>query len=374
MPVKYKVSLTEDERSYLTKLVNQGKSSARKIKRAWVLLKSDEGGYDNQSLVEYCGVSESTIQRVRRNFVHYGVEDALEEGKRPGQPRALSAKQEALLVSLACSEPPQGCCRWTLNLLGEKLVILSDLEKISHETIRQRLKQNELKPWQRKMWCLKEFDAHFIARMERIIDLYSEEPDEKRPIINFDEAGKQLVSHVSPPKPAKPGSVAKQDYEYERAGVTNLFMFFDRHKGWRKVKVTDNKTAIDFAHCMRELVDEDYPDAEVVRVVMDNFSTHCEASLYKAFSPQEALRILKKLEFHFTPKHASWLNMAEIEIGNMNQQCLDRRISNKAKLIEELKHWQARRNEQKASINWMFNVDTAREKFDRAYSKLNRQN
>jgi hypothetical protein len=338
MPAKYKVILTEEERVNLTKLISQGKSSARKIKRSHVLLKSAEGLYDKQTLAELCGVSESTVFRVQRNFVNYGVEEA------------LNAKQNALLISLACSEPPQGCSRWTLNLLGEQLVVLSDLERISHETIRQRLKENALKPWQKKMWCLKDFNAQFIARMERILDLYSEEPDENHPIVNFDEAGKQLVDHVNSPTLAKPGSVAKEDYEYERVGVTNIFMFFDRHKGWRKAKVANNKTAVDFAHCMRELVDEGYPDAEVIRVVMDNFSTHCEASLYKAFSPEEALRISKRLEFHFTPKHASWLNMAEIEIGNMNQQCLDRRIPNKEKLTDELRYWQEKRNEHKASI------------------------
>ena len=259
-------------------------------------------------------------------------------------------------------------------MLGDQLISLTELESISPETIRQRLKHNDLKPWQKKMWCIGKLDAAYIARMEHILDLYAEAPDPKRPVINFDEAGKQLVEHINEPIPIKPGKVAKDDYEYQRAGMANIFMFFDRHRGWRKAKATERKTAVDFAECMRELVDHDYPEANVVRVVLDNFGTHHEASLYKAFPPEEARRILRRLEFHYTPKHASWLNMAEIEIGNMNQQCLDRRIASKELLIEELRHWENQRNEEKASINWMFNVKTAREKLDKAYAKLICQN
>ena len=172
----------------------------------------------------------------------------------------------------------------------------------------------------------------------------------------------------------KPGSVTKEDYEYQRAGMMNIFMHFDRHRGWRKVKVTTNKKAVDFAECMRDLVDIDYPKTDLVRVVLDNLSTHSAASLYKTFEAPEARRILRRLEFHYTPKHASWLNMAEIEIGNMNQQCLDRRIANQKILIEELQQWQQQRNLQKASINWMFDIDKARDKLGRAYDKLIGQN
>jgi hypothetical protein len=224
------------------------------------------------------------------------------------------------------------------------------------------------------MWCIGKLDAAYIARMEQILDLYAEPSELNKPVINFDEAGKQLVEHVNEPKPMKPGKVAKEDYEYQRAGMANIFMCFDRHRGWRKTKVTERKTAIEFAECMRELVDVDYPEAEVIRVVLDNLSTHTEASLYKAFSPPEARRILRRIEFHYTPKHASWLNMAEIEIGNMNQQCLDRRLSSKEILANELAHWQLQRNQEKASIKWMFNIDTAREKLNKAYEKLTLQN
>jgi len=374
MPVKYKVVLKTEEKSKLIEITQKGKHPVRRIKRAQILLMSDQRQASDQSISEALSVGLSTIYRTKRNFVEYGLEAALEESCRTGQPRKLDANKEALLVSIACSSPPEGRCRWTLNLLSDRLIALTDLESISVETIRSRLKNNDLKPWQKKMWCLGKLDAQYIARMEHILDVYAEPADEKRPIVNFDEAGKQLVSPVNEAKPVKPGSVAKEDYEYQREGIKNIFMHVDRHRGWRKVKVTDHKKYQDFAACMRELVDQDYPDAEVVRVVLDNFSTHSEAALYKAFPAPEARRILRRLEFHFTPKHASWLNMAEIEIGNMNQQCLDRRIPDGEQLKEELSHWQEKRNQKNASINWMFNVDLAREKLHRAYDQLTGQN
>ena len=169
----------------------------------------------------------------------------------------------------------------------------------------------------------------------------------------------------------KPGHVSKTDYEYQRKGVANIFLCFDRHRSWRHAKVTATKKATDFAEMMRTLVDEHYPEAERIRVVLDNYSTHQPASLYRAFPAPEARRLLRKLEFHYTPKHASWLNMVEIEIGNMNQQCLNRRISTMAYLTAELAAWQDRRNKDKASINWLFDVDKARVKLNRVYEKLN---
>lgn len=374
MMAKYKVTLSTEERNELMLITSQGKHSVRKIKRAQILLLSDLKNETDEIIAEQLDVSISTVHRTRQYFVDYGLDVAIHDDPRSGQPRKLDANQEALMIAMCCTEPPQGRCRWTLSMLGEQLITLTELDSISPETIRQRLKDNDLKPWQKKMWCIAKLDAAYIARMEHILDLYAEQHDSKRPIVNFDEAGKQLVSQINEPKLMKPGKVAKEDYEYQREGMMNIFMHFDRHRGWRKAKVTEYKTALDFAQCMRELVDIDYPDADVVRIVLDNFGTHTEASLYKAFPPEEARRVLRRLEFHYTPKHASWLNMAEIEIGNMNQQCLDRRIPSQEKLIDELASWEKERNNTKASINWMFNVETAREKLDKAYAKLTCQN
>src|SRR5271170_7609766 len=169
------------------------------------------------------------------------------------------------------------------------------------------------------------------------------------------------------PIPAAPGRLERLDYEYRRNGTVNLFVFVDAHRSWRRVKVTDRRTADDFALCMRELVDVDFPEAERIRVVLDNLSTHTAAALYAGFPPAEARRVLRRLEFHYTPKHASWLNMVEIEIGVLKGQCLDRRIESCDCLVAEIDASQAQRNQSRARINWMFSTDKARTKMARAY-------
>lgn len=371
MNIKYLVELKEEEKDSLYQLVSKGKSSARMLKRANILLMSDGKKHQDKDISTALSVSTSTIGRTKKRFVEHGLTEALTEGSRPGMPRKLDGNQEALLIALACSKPPEGCCRWTLNLIADRFIALSDFNIVSTETIRRRFKENDLKPWQKKMWCVGKMNADYIAQMEHVLDLYARPANPAQPVVNFDEAMKQLVSDIAAPSPTKPGQSARMDYEYKRVSVANIFMFFDCHNGWRKAKATENKKSEDFAQCMKELVDEHYPDAEKIHVVMDNYCTHKAGSLYKAFKAEEALRLLNRLEFHFTPKHASWLNMVEIEIGNMNQQCLNRRIGDWEELESELAAWGNRRNEEKASINWMFNVDKAREKFTRAYEQLN---
>ena len=162
--------------------------------------------------------------------------------------------------------------------------------------------------------------------MEDVLELHAEQPDPTRPVVCFDETPRQLIGEARIPIPAEPGKPRRVDYEYVRNGNVNVFMFVDANQPWRHAKVTDRRICVDFAECMRDLVDVHYPDADCIRVVPDNRSTHSEGALYQAFPPKEARGILRKLEFHFTPKHASWLNMVEIEIGAMVRQCLDRRI------------------------------------------------
>jgi len=374
MNKKYLIDLTADERTFLTEITSKEKESARKIKRTNLLLMADQKRHTEKQITGLLGVSSSTIYRTRRDFVEKGLERALEEGSRSGQPRKLNANKEALLISLACSKPTERCCKWTLELLTDEFIFLTEGEVVSIETVRRRLKDNELKPWQKKMWCLSDMNAEYVAQMELVLDIYAEPANDKRPVVNFDEAMKQLVSEVKEAVSMKPDQPLKQDYEYKREGMANIFLFFDRHRGWRKAKVTVSKKAVDFAQCMKDLVDIHYPEANVIRVVMDNYNTHKAASFYKAFPAQEARRILKKMEFNYTPKHTSWLNMVEIEIGNMNQQCLNRRMGDRDLLVSELAAWENCRNQKKASINWMFNVDAARTKLNRAYEKLICQN
>ena len=366
MNIRYHVELSEAERCELTALVGSGKHYARKIKRAQILLAAD-GGLSDDDIAAAVAVGGSTVYRTKRRFVEGNLEAALNEEPRAGADRKLTGNEEALLIATACSSPPEGRARWTLELLAGAMVKLTDHDSLSRETVRRRLAENHLKPWQKDMWCIPKVDAEYVARMEDVLDLYAEVPDPQRPVVCFDESPTQLIGEVREPIPAKPGQLERYDCEYRRNGTVNLFVFLDAHRPWRRVKVTDRRTNQDFAECMRELVDIDYPDAPIIRVVMDNLSTHSAGALYDAFPAPEARRVLKRLQFHHTPKHASWLNMVEIEIGVLRSQCLDRRIDDKQTILAEVAAWQQRRNAEGAQIQWMFTIEKAREKLRKAY-------
>src|SRR5579862_7188981 len=338
MNVRYRVELDQAERDELTGMLGGGTHAARKLKRAQILLAADGGSCDAE-IARTVRVSLSTVGRTKRRFVEGNLERALSEEPRPGAERKLTGREEALLVATACAKPPAGRKRWTLTLLADAMVKLTDHDSLSGETVRRRLADNDLKPWRREMWCIPRVDGEYVARMEDVLDLYAEAPDPKRPVVCFDETPVQLIGEVRQPIPAEPGQLERYDYEYRRNGTVNLFVCIDVHRPWRKVKVTERRAAEDYAQCMRELVDIDYPEAECIRVVQDNLSTHSAGALYEAFAPAEARRILRRLEFHYTPKHASWLNMAEIEIGVLRGQCLGRRIDDPKRLITEVAAW-----------------------------------
>ena len=203
--------------------------------------------------------------------------------------------------------------------------------------------------------------------MEEVLELYSQPEEPDYPLVCFDETSKQLTKETHLPQGAKPGQVAREDYQYERNGTANLFMFSAPLRGWRHVSVTDRRTQIDYAEQMKWLVDVAFPDAVKVRVVQDNLNTHVKASLYKAFKAPEACRILQRLEFHYTPKHGSWLNMAEIELSVLGRQCLERRIPDQESLREEIRLWEESRNLSGKTIDWQFTTKDARIKLRHLY-------
>src|SRR5438445_6795544 len=351
MNVRYRVELSQTERAELTAILSGGKHAARKLKRAQILLAAHAGA-SGDDIATSVAVGGSTVYRTKQRFVLGNLEAALSEQPRPGAGRKLSGKEEALLVATACS-----------NSLTEHV-------SLSRETVRRRLAENDLKPWRKDMWCIPQVDADYVARMEDVLDLYAEEPNPKRPVVCFDESPTQLIGEMRQPIPAAPGQLERYDCEYKRNGTVNLFIFLDAHRPWRKVKVTDSRAAVDFAACMRELADVHFPKAERIRVVLDNLSTHTAGALYQAFPPGEARRLLRRLEFHYVPKHASWLNMVEIEIGVLRGQCLDRRIDSHKRLVAEIAAWERQRNTSRARIKWMFTTDKARAKMGRAYPNL----
>jgi DDE superfamily endonuclease len=203
--------------------------------------------------------------------------------------------------------------------------------------------------------------------MEDVLAVYTRPYDPRRPQLCLDETNRQLLGEVTPPRPPAPGQPAREDYEYVRGGVCNCFLVCEPLRGWRHVTVSDRRTRIDWAHCVKELVDVRYPEAEVLVLVMDNLNTHTPASLYEAFPPAEARRLTAKLEIHYTPKHGSWLNMAEIELGVLAEQCLDRRLPDQATLAREVAAWEAARNGAGRTINWRFTTADARIKLKHLY-------
>lgn len=232
------------------------------------------------------------------------------------------------------------------------------------------MKKNDLKPWLKKQWCIPEVSTEFVAAMEDVLEVYAEPYDPSRPTVNFAETNKQLIKETRVPLPAQPGQPPRFDYAYERNGTRHLFLFVEPQTGRRHVHGTEQRTQLDFAHAMQWLVDAGYPEAIVIRVGLDNLNTHKIASLYEAFAPAEARRIARKLELHDTPKPGSWLNMAEIELSVLQQQCLARRLPGDDTLRREIAAWEQQRNAEQATIDWRFSVTDARKKRKRLYPSL----
>jgi len=206
--------------------------------------------------------------------------------------------------------------------------------------------------------------------MEDVLEVYQRPHDPKRPLVCLDETSKQLIKETRPPIAARPGRPARHDSEYERNGVANLFMMFAPLEGWRHVKVTDRRASVDYAHALKDLSDTHFPDADKIILVQDNLSTHATAALYEAFPAAEARRLVERFEWHYTPKHGSWLNMAESELAVLSTQCLDRRIPDKQTLVDEAAAWERRRNARHANANWQFTTADARIKLARLYPQF----
>lgn len=219
------------------------------------------------------------------------------------------------------------------------------------------------------MWCIQEITPEYRERMYDILDLYEEAYNPLKPVIGIDEKPKQLIEDSRTPISLKPGKSAKQDYEYIRRGNANIFMGVEPKGGRRYTEVTNQRTKKDFALYMKYLVDKKYPNVKVLRTVVDNLNTHNESSFYENFDAREAKRILKRIEFHYTPTHASWLNVAEIEMGIMDRECTNRRIKDKEMLAREVKVWERRRNRQRKKINWTFTKEKADKKLGKYYTE-----
>jgi len=371
---KYVITLTEEERAQLETMLAKGKAAVRKLSHARILLKADSspGGpsWTDARISEALEVDVSTVANVRERFVLEGFKVALHGySTRNHRQRRIDGECEARLIAALCGPAPVGYARWSLRLLADKAVALKIIDDpTSYETVRQVLQANELKPWLKKEWCIPpKQSGEFVCHMEDILEVYHRPLDSKRPLVCMDELPYQLISETRTPLPPRPGQTQCCDYEYKREGVVNIFMVFAPLLGQRWTRVTKRRTYKDWAYLVRDIVDVLFPDAEPVVLVMDNLNTHVGGALYEAFPPDEARRILNKLEIHYTPKHGSWLNMAETELSVLSRQCLDRRIAAQQCLEREVSAWNRERNTSAIAVDWQFTTADARIKLKRLY-------
>jgi hypothetical protein len=364
---KYHVKLSNEERQQLLALTRKGIHPTRRITRARILLLADEKR-PYQSISDYLHCGYSTVTHICQRYCIEGLEAAINEKPRPGAPRKLDGRFEAKVTAVACSTPPEGYSRWTLRLLADRIMELGFIESISHTQVACILEKNELKPWQRKQWCIGEVTSEFLWRMEKILDLYEQPYNPQRPLVCFDERPCQLIDDVLAPLPMKPGKPVREDTQYERKGVCSLLMAFEPLTGQRFVQIRKQRTKRDYAFFMKELADAHYPKAEQIVLVQDNLNTHSPGSFYAAFLAEEAFALAERFQMHYTPKHASWLNMVEIELSILARQCLERRIADMQTLEREVLALVKKRNAQRATVQWRFTKNNARTKLKRLYS------
>jgi DDE superfamily endonuclease/homeodomain-containing protein len=373
---KYIVELTAAQRKELWHMISTGKASARELTHARILLKADQGpegpSWSDTQIKVALEISASTVARVRRHCAERGVQEAILSTKDSAmRRRRLDGSQEAYLIALVCSAPPEGLTRWTLRGLAHQLVELGYVESISHETVRKTLLANELKPWIKKQWCLPtQADAEFVFHMEDVLSVYTRPYDPKRPQVCMDEINTQLLSDTRDPLPMEPGKPLREDYEYVREGVCNVFLACEPLTGQRFTMVAAQRTKQEWAQFIRRISDECYPKADTIVLVMDNLNTHTLASLYEAFPVAEARRLAQRFEVHYTPKHASWLNMAEIELSVLDRQCLSQRLASLEMAAQQVAAWTTRRNHAAVTIQWRFTAEDACIKLKHLYPSV----
>lgn len=386
MPVKkYHIKLESDERDHLLKLSRSLSAAALKVQRAKALVAMDcsrnAPALSDSKVAKICGLSVRSLQRLRERVCEVGALGALERKPRlapPVDPK-VTGEVEAMMVKIACSEVPADASRWTMQLIADRLIELELLESICSETVRTTLKKNDLKPWQQECWCIApEKDAAFVAAMEDVLATYERKPDPERPLVCLDEFSKQLLSQIAEPLAAEPatdhsaGKRERYDAEYVREGSASAFILAMPHLGKRELFVGKDarRTSLDYAEVIEFLCDKLFPEAPTIVLVQDNLNTHNEASLYKRFAPEKARRLADKLEVHYTPKHGSWLNMAEIEISLLARSALKPRIASRVEFEEAAKANIARRNQSPRPINWQFTNKDARIKLKRLYPSV----
>lgn len=356
------IILKEQDRQQILHIIKKGKN-AREIYRG-NCLNLRHKGLTMAEVADFLEITTRTVYNIEKNYELGGLQKALHDDPRPGSPVRLDERIKSHVVATVCSKPPEGFDRWTLELIHEEIMERKVVDRISHESIRMILKEHDLKPWQQQSWCVPEINEEFIQRMEEVLDIYEKQAQSKYPLVCLDEKPIQLLDHVRPPSGIAPGKCSKVDYEYKRKGTCNVFCAVEPQKGHYIAQVTERRTAADFARFMKRVA-EDYEQAEKIILVMDNLNTHGLKSLTGLFGEEEGLCLWERFEVHYTPKHGSWLNQAEIAINLYARQCLGRsRIPDIELLRKKTKAWIRYVNEKQPTINWTFTKSEAREKFN----------
>lgn len=386
----HEVILSPVEERFLTSITHAGRDfTAREILHAQVLLHSNDAHPDtkqsNKEIAEWLGISATTVNAIRRAYADGGLDAALYRKTRVTPPVAakITGDVEARIIATALGPAPEGYARWTLRLLAEYCQEHEYVVEISHTRIGELLNTNELKPHLSEYWCIpKQNDPFFVANMEDVLTIYQLPYDPDVPVLCMDEMPTQLLGEVRARINAKPihldpetelpqhGYCEKIDYEYKRCGTASIFMFTEPLGGWRHAIASPRRTRVDWAQMMREIADVYYPDCKRIILVSDNLNTHTKAAFYEAYPPKTAFRLAQRFEMHHTPKHGSWLNMAETELSALSMQCVGKtRVDNLEELNEMIRGWEADRNHRQIGVNWQFTTADARIKLRRLYPK-----
>ena len=381
--------LTDAEIERLKAITHKGASeSAKTIMHAHILLLSNDSELNdrkmtNREIADLFEVSHTTVNEVRKTYVAEGLDAALQRKTRltPPQASKITGDFEAHVLAMAVGPPPAGRARWTLRLLAEQTMEKKYIISISHTAIGDMLNTNQVKPHLSTYWCTpKEHDAEFVMNMEDVLNVYSMPYNPEIPVICMDEKPQQLLDEVFARVAAKPailgpddeiikqGKPKRKDAEYERCGTSCIFMFTEPLGGWRRVIARETRKKEDYAVLMRELREAYYPKAEKIIIVSDNLNIHSKANFYVTFPAKVAFELSHTFEFHYTPKHGSWLNIAESELAALTTQCIgDLRIKSIEELNKALTAWELDRNSRQIGVNWQFTVEKARVKLKRLY-------
>ncbi len=358
-----KITLSKKDLSEIKKLMKKGDVNVRIIKRAQIL-KFRHHGLGTTEISQLLDVDPKLISITLNNYLEFGLKITIEDSPRTGRPINFDDRDKSNIIALVCSEPPEGYARWTLDLIKVNCENNGIVKSISRSSIQIILNEHELKPWREKMWCVPKLDDEYINRMEDILKVYERPLNTDKPVVCIDEKPVALIGDKYERIPAQPGKIGKKDYEYTRNGSANVFCAVEPLVGNYINKVTEDRKKTDFAKFLNELIKK-YNTAKKIVLVMDNLNTHNKSSLIELYGNEKGEKIWKHFEVHYTPKHASWLNQAEIAIGMFSSQCLgDGRVADINKLKEKTAKWNKSINKKAKVIKWKFNRKDAREKFN----------